>query len=242
MESSRSHYPPVFLNDLWELWGAVWLVKEFRRLGFKSVSSKGVTDGMASWSWQLRRDDIVLELDYEAHPTFIDYSKLPPAHDRDMPALEWAARNQTFDKERPFLGTEPKCSPDYILRITTPEGKSLVVGDASLASPKHHGKAVDKQDTTKQHTKPHTVERYRRTIGWVSEGRLVRCHPMGGFIVFPPPATAWKDFERLPGASDCTLLCPSPFGNPEASRRLENLLAVAGSGVRHEEERYVTAG
>jgi hypothetical protein len=237
VESSRSHYPPVFLNDLWELWGAVWLVKEFRRLGFKSVFSKGVADGVKSWSWQFRREDIVLDLDYEADPTFIDYNRLPPAHERDVPALEWAARNQEFDVERPFFGTEPQCSPDYILRITTPKGKTLVVGDASLASPKHHGK------TGKQHTKPHTVERYRRTLGWINEGQVFRCHPMGGFIMFPSPATAWKDFQQLPGASDCTLLCPSPLGDPEASRRLENLLAaVAPEVLQPEAEPYAVAG
>jgi len=157
-----------------QLWGAVWLVKEFRRLGFESVSSEGVADGLSFWSWQFRRDDILLELDYEADPTFIDYSQLPPAHDRDVSTLEWAARNQTFDEGQLFFGTERKCSPDYILRITTPKGKSLVVGDASLASPKHHGKTIDKRDA-----KPHTVERYRRTIGWVSEGQVVRCHPRG---------------------------------------------------------------
>jgi hypothetical protein len=238
VESSRSHYPPIFLNDLWELWGAVWLVKEFRRLGFETVSSKGEVDGVASWSWQFRRDDIILELDYEADPTFVDYLQLPPAHDRNVSALEWAARNQAFDKDRPFFGTEPKCSPDYLLRITTPNGKFLVVGDASLASPKHHGKAVDKRDS-----KPHTVERYRRTLGWVSEGQVVRCHPMGGFIIFPPPATAWSDFQQLPGASDCTLLCPSPLGDVEASRRLENLLAaVAPEVLQSRTDLYATAG
>ena len=237
VESSRSHYPPVFLNDLWELWGAVWLVKEFRRLGFEFVSSNGVVDGVVSWSWQFRRHDVLLEFDYEADPTLINYSQLPPAHDRDVPALEWAAHNQTFDERRPFFGTEPKCSPDYILRITTPKGKSLVVGDASLASPKHHGKNIDKRDS-----KPYTVERYRRTIGWVSKDQVVRCHPIGGFIIFPPPATVWKDFQKLPGASDCTLLCPSPFGDPEASRRLENLLgSVAPEVLQPEGERYAAA-
>ncbi|TPI09923.1 hypothetical protein FJW06_24540 [Mesorhizobium sp. B4-1-3] len=227
IESSRSHYPPVFLNSLWELWGAVWLVKELRRLGF---SGSCLTDGpnlARSCSWRLKRDDIVIELDFEPEPVFVDYEKLPPAHERDVPALEWAARNQELDPERPYLGLEMRCSPDYLVRITTPNGRFLMVGDASLASPRHHGKKVEKADA-----KPFTVERYRRTMGWSIEDQVVRCHPMGGFVIFPSPASAWVDLQRLPGAGDCTLLCPSPLGDREASRRLEGLLFMVAPEIR----------
>jgi hypothetical protein len=58
---------------------------------------------------------------------------------------------------------------------------------------------------------------------------------MGGFVVFPPPADAWVNFQRLPGAGDCTLLCPSPQGDLEASRRLESLLIVVASEIRKQE-------
>jgi hypothetical protein len=93
--------------------------------------------------------------------------------------------------------------------------KSLVVEGARLASPKHHGKAADKRDT-----KPCTVERYPRTIGGVRRCVMGR-HPSGGFVFFPAPATAGKDFARLPGNSCWTLLYPTRFGDFEASRRLE---------------------
>jgi hypothetical protein len=230
VESSRSHYPPVFLNHLWELWGAVWLAKELRRLGFSGLFSTESAEFVRWCSWRLTRDQIVLELDFEPEPVLVDYDKLPPAHERDVPALEWAARNQELDVNRPFLGLEARCSPDYLLRITTPTRRFLLVGDASLASSKHHGKKVDKADA-----KPHVVEQYRRTIGWSVEDRVIRCHPMGGFVVFPSPADAWVDFEGLPGAGDCTLLCPSPRGDPEASRRLEGLLMAVAPELRQQE-------
>lgn len=227
VESSRSHYPPVFLNRLWELWGAVWLAKEFRKLGFTGSATADVVDITKSCSWRFQRDDIVLQLDFESYPVLVDYEQLPPAHERYLPALEWAAQHQDFDIDRPFLGSEPRCSPDYLLRITTCNGRILMVGDACLASPKHHGKKENKSDA-----KPYTVERYRRTLGWVVEDEVVRCHPMGAFVVFPSPATAWKEFEHLPGAGDCTLLCPSPRSDPEASRRLIRLLAVVAPEFR----------
>jgi len=219
-ESARSNYPPIYLNTLWELWGAVWLAKEFRRWGFAGSCFPDPVNKLHSCSWRLQRDDVVLELDYEAHPTFIDYSNTPPVHQRGMPVLEWAAMHQKFDKDRPYFGSEEKSSPDYLIRITTPTGRSLMVGDACLASPQHH--AVKKP----QEAKPYTVENYRRTVGWVAQGEVIRCHPMGGFVLFPPPLESWAHLQNIPGVRDCTLLSPSPLGDEAASERLANLLVA----------------
>lgn len=218
-EATQSHYPPMFLNDLWELWGAVWLARELRRLGFSGLSSIDRVETVNRCSWRLKKDDVIVELDFEAEPALIDYDQLPPIYARTVSTMEWAARNQELDEERPYFGMEKRCSPDYLLRITTPTRKALMVGDACLASPKHHGKKQDKSDA-----KPHTVEHYRRTIGWAAEGEAIGCHPLGGFVLYPPPVDEWKDFERLPAASDCTLLCPRPGGDHDASHRLEQLL------------------
>lgn len=238
VESSRSHYPPVYLNRLWELWGAVWLVKELRRLGFSGTSTAEAGGALRSCSWRLRRNEIRLELDFEPTPALVDYSKLPAVHDRNIPALEWAAQNQGIDAERPFLGLDLHCSPDYLLRISTPSGKFLIVGDACLASPKHHGTKQDKRDA-----KPYKVEDYRRTIGWAVSGQIVRCHPIGGFVIFPPTSEDWLAFERLPGASDCTLFCPNPRGDEEASRRLKHLLLMVAPEIgEHDEAIYDAAG
>ncbi len=60
----------------------------------------------------------------------VKYELLPPLQERKVPVLEWAARYQQLDEDRPFLGMEIKCSPDYLIRVTTPAGKMLLVGDA----------------------------------------------------------------------------------------------------------------
>ncbi|MDF2384877.1 hypothetical protein JMG10_25620 [Nostoc ellipsosporum NOK] len=218
-EAARSHYPPAYLNDLWELWGAVWIAKELRRMGFFGPCSVEAIDRVARCSWRLTRGDVMIELDFEAVPVLIDHSNIPPVHERTVSAMEWAASHQELDAERPFLGLELKCSPDYLIRVTTSQQRALLVGDACLASPNHHGKKPDRLDA-----KPYTVERYKRTIGWACTDEIVTCHPFGGFVLFPAPAMSWIEFENLPGAADCMLLCPSPQGDLEASRRLEILL------------------
>lgn len=219
IESARSSYPPIILTHLWELWGIVWIAMEFRKLGFSGICSVEAIETVKRCSWHLTKDGVTIKLDFEADPAFIDYEHMPPLHERAVPALEWAARHQKINVERPFLGSELRCSPDYLIRITTPSTKALLVGDASLASPQHHGKKGSKTPP-----KPQTVERYRRTIGWVDGDQLIRCHPMGAFVVFPPPAHAWTKFEIMVDARDCMLLCPSPQGDVEASRRLMTLL------------------
>jgi hypothetical protein len=221
-ESARSSYPPLVLNHLWELWGIVWMAKELRSLGFDGLCYVEAIETVTRCAWRLARGAIAVELDFEPEPVLVDYNRMPPLHERKVPALEWAARHQQFDEDRPFLGMEMKCSPDYLIRTTTPFGKTLLVGDACLSSPLHHGGSGDKLQS-----KPYTVERYRRTIAWVNEDQVVRCHPLGGFVLFPPPSEAWHEFTTLPGASDCMLLCPSPRDDAEASRRFRILLESA---------------
>lgn len=213
-EAVRSRYPPILLTKLWEFWGAVWLVKVFRELGFTGHCTTEPKKAPDACSWRLCRGNVQIELDFEAEPNFVDYSKVPPSHERAVPVLEWAALNQEMDPERPFLGLEEKCSPDYLLRITAGEERILVVGDATLASAEHHHKDP----------KPRTVEKYRRTLGWSVDGRIVRCHPMGGFVIFPPPSESWKDFEVLPGAADCVIFAPGPREAEDARQRLVRLM------------------
>jgi hypothetical protein len=184
-------------------------------MGFVGVASTRGGDALRSCSWSFQRDIVKIDLDYEPDPVLLDHANLPPVHARAVPALEWGAQHQTLDEEKPLLGTELRCSPDYTLRISTPTERMLIVGDACLASPEHHGKG---------RTKPETVEHYRRTIGWAVDGGIVRCHPLGGFVIFPPPSSEWAAFETMPSVRDCTLLCPSPNGGDLASERFRNLL------------------
>ncbi|MFT8814027.1 hypothetical protein [Acetobacter fabarum] len=237
-EAQLSHYPPVVLNDLWELWGAVWLVRELEKLGFSGTWSHRGVDTVVSCCWRLNKGEISLDLDYEARPALVDHDRLPPISERNVPTMEWAALNQHFDEECPYLGLEARCSPDYLIRISCPGQKILIVGDACLASPEHHAKMSECVDNNLSNdeiapskAKPLTVEHYRRTIAWIDRHEVVRCHPLGGFVLFPPTAEKWSAFAKLPGASDCTLLCPRPGVDPEASGRFKHFLSSIVPGL-----------
>ncbi len=221
-EALRSRYPPILLTKLWEFWGAVWLVKTFRELGFTGHCITDLKKAPDACSWRLRKGNVQIELDFEAEPNYVDYSKVPPPHERAVPVLEWAAQNQEMDTDRPFLGLEEKCSPDYLLRITVGDERILVVGDATLASAEHHHKDP----------KPKTVEKYRRTLGWSVDGAIVRCHPMGGFVIFPPPSESWKVFEVLPGAADCVIFAPGLRDAAAARQRLLGLLDAISPNLK----------
>lgn len=219
-QSVRSSYPPIVLNHLWEMWGIVWIAKQLRQLGFSGICSLGSIKSVKRFSWHLENDGVTIKLDFEAEPALVDYEHMPPVHERALPALEWAARHQKkINSDRPFLGSEVKCSPDYLIRIITSTTRVLLVGDAALATPQYHKKLITQMDT-----KPQIVERYRRTVGWVAGDQIVRCHPMGAFVIFPPPAYEWSELETITQARDCMLLCPGPLDDAEASARLKTLL------------------
>lgn len=218
-QSVRSSYPPIALNHLWEMWGIVWIAKQLRQLGFSGICSLGSIKSAKRFSWHLENDGVIIKLDFEAEPALVNYEHMPPVHERALPALEWAARHQEISIDRPFLGSEVKCSPDYLIRIITSTTRVLLVGDAALATPKYHKKLITRMDT-----KPQIVERYRRTVGWVAGDQIVRCHPLGAFVIFPPPAHEWSELETITQARDCMLLCPSPLNDADASARLKTLL------------------
>ncbi len=67
------------------MWGAVWLVKELKSIGFVGVCSSAWALDLGWCSWRLTRGDVVVELDFEPEPVLVDYASLPAAHERDLP-------------------------------------------------------------------------------------------------------------------------------------------------------------
>lgn len=211
-ESRWSRFPPVSLNGLFECWGAVWIIHQLRQLGFVGRADMAIgRDAVESCAWNLERDDIRVTLDYEPHPELLDFGSVPPIHEREQSANEWAAARQLSDAARTLFGSQARCSPDYVLRIQGPRGHCLAVGDACLADPAHH------QDV--QTSKPATVESYRRSIYWWVNDHLQACDPLGGFVLFPGPPSGWDALMRQVRHKDVWFVCPKPRGADEHARQ-----------------------
>lgn len=218
-----SRLPPLSLNRLFECWGAVWLVDQFRQLGFQGGVDKtqGSTE-VAGCTFLLQRDGVRVTLEFEPHPARLDFANLPALDERLVSAEEWAVARQFSDPERPFFGSHDICSPDYLLRIEGTGRPIFAIGDACLADPCYH----DKDD------KPETLRAYRRSIMLKSSTGLVRCEPLGLFVLYPGPTERWSQLETNCRKDDIWLLCPQVSGADSTARMrvhrmLTHLLARA---------------
>lgn len=201
--SSWSQLPPISLNDLFERWGAVWIVKNLRRLGFQGGPDKTMgTDRVASCTWSLRRGAVNITLDYEAQPAQLCLDGVPPVEERGETAETWVAARQFVDADRPLFGTSAQCSPDYVLRFQGPGGYALAVGDACLADPAYHHHP-DKSKIAE-------VGGYQKSIVWYVNGRAQHCDPLGGFVLFPGPTEQWTHLAKQVRSKDIWICCPRP--------------------------------
>jgi len=212
--SDLSRYPPLLLNELFEVWGAVWMLGLLNKLGFAGSPSIRGKERIRGICWRLTRGpDEVIWLHYEPNPKRVDATAAPPAHQRDTPAEVWQAQRLDLDSERPLYGTRPACSPDYALRIRSGDRDVLLVGDASLTDP-------DYQDGKKIKT----VADYVQSIRWWHEGRSVHCEPMGGFLIVPGTGHQWAGLKPHRDAMDVSLLPLTPRETAEAERRFLRML------------------
>jgi hypothetical protein len=223
-----SKLPPLSLNRLFECWGAVWLVKQLRMLGFQGGVDKTLgSNDVTGCTFVLQRDDVRVALDFEPHPARLDLTDLPALDDRLVSSEEWAIERQFTDSGRPFFGSQDSCSPDYLLRIEGPGRAVFAIGDACLADPCHH-----KDD------KLETLRAYRRSILWKSGNGVVRCEPLGLFALYPGPTSRWQSLEPSFRKDDVWLLCPEARSSDEhaqqrVSRMLTHLLTTAmGTSAR----------
>lgn len=218
-----SRLPPVSINRLFECWGAIWLVKQLRLLGFQGgVETMVGAQDIVGCRFVLKRDDLKVTLDYEPHPARLDLTDLPSLDERLTSSEEWAIGRQFSDPDRPFFGGQDRCSPDYLLRIEGPGRAVFAIGDACLADPSYH----DKDD------KLETLRAYRRSILWKSGNGLVRCEPLGLFALYPGPTSRWQSLEPSFRKDDVWLLCPEARSTDEhaqqrVSRMLNHLLTTA---------------
>ncbi|MCB9701131.1 MAG: hypothetical protein H6711_04525 [Myxococcales bacterium] len=199
-----SDLPPTSANRLFEVWGAVWMVSELRKLGFRGEGpfSRGIAS-ISSSRWSLRRGEVAVQVDYEPHPEFISLDGAPPLGERVVPAVLWGIDQREVGRASGYVGGAEKCSPDYVITIEGPAGVVFAVGDACLADPVHHTPGA-------KGFKPSIVANYRRTIFALRGGRMHACDPLGAFVLFPGPTSEWEKCESSAARVDVWLFCPKP--------------------------------
>lgn len=221
-----SRLPPLSLNRLFECWGAIWLVKQLRQLGFVggAEATMGAQD-VAGCRFVLKRDQLQVTLDYEPHPALLDLVNLPSLDECIVSSEEWATARQFTDPERPFFGSHDRCSPDYLLRIEGTKRPILAIGDACLADPEYHNKQA----------KLETLLSYQRSLMWKAGTELVRCQSLGIFVIYPGPTQQWGALEASFRKENTWLLCPQArdpdqLAEQRVSRMLNYLLTTAMEG------------
>lgn len=210
-----STYPPVLLNHLFELWGAVWIVGVLREEGFEGAAECWGGDQVRGVTWRLTRGDDRVTLYFEPEPVLLDLAQTPPAHERQLPAVQWAAEQLRLDAERSFYSSRTQHTPDYILSIESAGRRVLLVGDASLADPQYQ-----------EGRKLKTVAQYAESIWWRPEpGVHVPVNALGGFVLLPGPHKHWTELEQTDKARDVTVLAPEVDGaESTANNRLRALI------------------
>lgn len=205
-EAALSSLPPIRATDLFELWGAIQVVRALRQIGWHGPAPQilGAAPGgqiaPLGCRWRLTRGDWTLV--FEHAPDVLHRGHGPSVEQRSADRLTWAMEGVDDD----HLFSNFRLEPDYAIRLYGPNGVSLAIGDASLADPKHQ-----------EGDKVGTIARYREQVGWrTPAGHLCRVHPIGLFLTLPGPAALWTDTELPQKAAewDCRVLYARPGAPP----------------------------
>lgn len=227
----RSSLPVLRTPQLFELWGAVWLIRVLRGADWEVSPPQGRREGsdrflgeLSHARWRLTRGAYKLTLDWNPTPRVVTPIAVG---ERCQPGLAWAASHLRAGGEvgNCIFATRP-ATPDYVLRVTGPAGFAFGIGDASLADPKHQkGQKVE------------TITRYVREVAWLPPGGsdVVTCAPLGLFLLLPGPREGWEKLLTTAAALDCRVFAPVPARVGEVDARgvldwIEHLVDAADSG------------
>ena len=219
--TNLSTLPPIKAPELFELWGAVRIVHALRALGWNSSAPalRGAADAwgvsaLDGCSWRFVNGLEQVVFDFGPRPRVVDMSSIPAMQERKVDAWMWAAHQITPHVDTLF-SLHPS-TPDYALRWSSDSRQGLLIGDASLADPRHQ-----------KGTKVEKVCDYRREVAWLTHGsRVVTCGLRGSFILLPGPSSQWADAVRHAAQHDCYALCPEPGAteDPELVEMLRHML------------------
>lgn len=226
VEARLSTLPPALPTKVFELWGAVWLARQLRTLGYQvTLRSVGGLEVIGAVHWTATYEDTEINLYYEPDPPSLrgggaEPYDLPAVHDRDESSETWLLKHHQLDLDSrglpPLYGKHNTCSPDYVLTVKNGQFYTLLIGDATLSDFKHANEKKGDSKTSTQ-LKMSKVDEYLRTVRWLRPGdEIVIADPLGGFLLLPGNAAAWDSVPRDHTNCDVTLIVP-PISAPDGA-------------------------
>lgn len=230
--TNLSTLPPIKAPELFELWGAVRIVQALRALGWTCTAPvlRGAADAwgvsaLDGCSWHLVNGPEQILFDFSPRPRVVELASIPAMHERTVDAWTWAARQVALTDT---LFSLCPSTPDYALRWSSASRQGLLIGDASLADPRHQ-----------KRTKVEKVCDYRREVAWLGrDSGVVTCGLRASFIVLPGPSSQWVELARHAAQLDCYTLCPEPPGSddPDFVGMLKHMLdSLRSSGFQYDD-------
>ncbi len=226
-QSSYSALPMLKAPDIFEVWGAVRMVRALRELGWTGDAphvtgppTHGFAGSITHAVWTLSREGERLRFEFQPTSIQVNLGDAPGLHERTISRWTWAAEQI---EERDTLLSGKERSPDYLLIWSSGDCCAFAIGDASLANPEF-------SDGTKKIEK---VGRYQAELRWKSgDDRLLSCQEPNAFVVFPGPRTRWTGAAEQEASKEHRLICPVPEPDDEVARlevaRLVDGLREAG--------------
>lgn len=232
--AQRSALPPLLAPRLFELWGAVWVVKCLQANGWVGPPPKcigpseaGMAGSIHRAQWRLVRGEYTLLLDWSPDPRVVPPS---PVTKRMTDALSCSASQlgPATNDDGEVFATRPS-TPDYLVRLSGPRGRALGIGDATLSDSRYQNKGIGRSKVEK-------VSRYVREIGWRAAGTaaVTRCAPLGLFLLLPGAIEDWSTWQQAADVFDCHLFAVTPGEGADAAAEavsawINHLILIAES-------------
>ena len=203
-------------SALFEIWGAVALVRVLESLGW-NVSRAPVVDGgyfgpssLQRSTWQLTYRDEVLTVVFEPHVS------QPAVHlDAGGPRRHRLQRIAPGSDLEDFVCVGKVPSPDYVLMLQTPDGAAFSVGDACASDLSYLQASTNQADLENLRTKVAKIAYdYSQFIGLRTPAGVVRCSASASFLLVPGSRIGWRSFAPMADVLDhhgVGLLAASPI-------------------------------
>lgn len=207
---------------LYEIWAGIEIVRSIQKMGFElagpptvhassAVNPESPLSGLplrASWTLLRKNTCIEFELGPTPRPCLPDQVSGLRLPSRERAAAHLAGRNPGL-----FIAGD-LMTPDYAIKVTTPYGVAVCVGDARYSDPEHKRSSGALREKLQK-----IASTYASRIGWLGHsGKVTMCVESTCFAVVPRKVSV--ELHPNSAASEVALLVLAPGENEHRQRSL----------------------